>query len=269
VNVVAALSPSVEQAKFRPERSPLLWLLEREVLRFLRIWKYSIVGPVLSTVLFVLVFGAALGRHVDKIEGVPYGHFIVPGLFAQAVVNVGFFNGTTTIFEARHERYINDLFASPLRWWEINIAMVGGGMARGAVVGAGALACAMAIVGGSIAKPFVVIVASLGLLVVAAQIGVIAGSLAKSLDHVYSMESIILLPLGFLGGVFYSVNELPKVWNVLSRFDPIFWVVQAERYGFVGHSDVSPVWAVAVVWALALGLSLWSASIFSSGRLKP
>jgi ABC-2 type transport system permease protein len=269
VNVVSTLSLSPEEVKFRPERSPLLWLLEREVLRFLKIWKYAILGPVLSTALFVLVFGSALGRHVDKIDGVSYGHFIVPGLFAQAIVNVGFFNGTTTIFEARHEHYINDLFASPLRWWEINLALVGGGMARGAFVGAGALACALAIAGGSIANPLIVLVATVGLLLLAAQVGVIAGSLAKSLDHVYAMESIVLLPLGFLGGVFYSVNELPRVWNVLSRFDPIFWVVQAERYGFVGHSDVSPVWALAVVWALALGLSLWSASIFATGRLKP
>jgi ABC-2 type transport system permease protein len=269
VNAVTALSAPVEEVRFRPERSPLAWLLEREVLRFLRIWKYAVVGPVLSTVLFILVFGTALGRHVERIDGVSYGRFIVPGLFAQAVVNVGFFNGTTTIFEARHERYINDLFASPRRWWEINVALVGGGMARGAFVGAGSLLFLVAIAGGGISDPFVMIVATLGLLLVAAQVGVIAGSLAKSLDHVYSMESIVLLPLGFLGGVFYSVDQLPHVWSVLSRFDPIFWVVQAERYGFIGHSDVSPLAALLVVWALGFVLSAWSASIFATGRLKP
>jgi len=115
---------------FRAERSPFLWFLEREVLRFLRIWRYSVVGPVLSTVLFVVVFGSALGSHVDTIDGVGYGSFIVPGLFAQAIVNVGFFNGTTSLFEARRDQYINDVFASPLRWWEINAALVGAGVAR-------------------------------------------------------------------------------------------------------------------------------------------
>jgi ABC-2 type transport system permease protein len=141
----------------------------------------------ISTVLFVLVFGAALGRHVDNIDGVSYGRFIVPGLLAQAVVNVGFFNGTTTIFEARRDRYINDLFGSPLRWWDINVAFVGGGIARGA--GAGALACAISMVGGSgVVRPLFVVAATLGLLIAAAQVGVIAGSLAKSLDHVHLRE---------------------------------------------------------------------------------
>ncbi|MFF8430474.1 ABC transporter permease [Streptomyces sp. NPDC016566] len=258
------------QVRFRPERPPFLWLLEREVLRFLTIWRYSVVGPVLSTVLFVVVFGSALGGHVDTIDGVSYGRFIVPGLFAQAIVNVGFFNGTTSLFEARRDRYIHDVFASPLRWWEINAALVSGGIARGAVVGAGVVAVALPLTGsGSVARPFVLLFGTLGVLLVAAQVGVIAGSLAKSLDHVYSMESIVLLPLGFLGGVFYSVHQLPSFWDALSRIDPVFWLVQVERIGFLGRGDVDAVWALFVVWALAAALSAWSAAMFATGRLKP
>ena len=94
---------------FETERAPLLWLMEREVLRFLNIWPYAIAGPVLSTILFVIVFGSALGQRVAPIDGVAYGQFIVPGLFAQAVLNVGFFNGTTSLFEARRDKYINDV----------------------------------------------------------------------------------------------------------------------------------------------------------------
>ena len=91
----------------------------------------------LSSVLFVIVFTSALGGHVAAVDGFPYGKFIVPGLFAQVIVTVGFINGTTTIFEARLHRYIHDVFASPLRWWEINAAVVAGGTVRGAIVGAG------------------------------------------------------------------------------------------------------------------------------------
>ncbi|WP_369264801.1 ABC transporter permease [Streptomyces sp. R35] len=255
---------------FRAERSPFLWLFEREVLRFLSIWRYSVFGPVLSTALFVIVFGSALGGHVDTVDGVSYGRFIVPGLFAQAILNVGFFNGTTSLFEARRDRYIHDVFASPLRWWEINAALVGGGVARGIVVGAGVLAVALPLTGsGSVARPLVLLLGTLGVLLVAAQVGVIAGSLAKSLDHVYSMESIVLLPLGFLGGVFYSVRQLPPVWDVLSRLDPVFWLVQVERIGFLGHGDVGAGWALLTVWALAAALSAWSAAMFATGRLKP
>ncbi|WP_405477143.1 ABC transporter permease [Streptomyces canus] len=261
--------PSYDEP-FKPERSPFLWLFEREVLRFLTIWRYSVVGPVLSTVLFVVVFGSALGRHVDTVDGVSYGGFIVPGLFAQAIVNVGFFNGTTSLFEARRDRYIHDVFASPLRWWEINAALVSGGVVRGAVVGGGVLAVALPLTGGgSVARPLVLLFGTLGVLLVAAQVGVIAGSLAKSLDHVYSMESIVLLPLGFLGGVFYSVRQLPPAWDVLSHLDPVFWLVQVERIGFLGQGDVGAGWALLVVWALAAALSAWSAAMFASGRLKP
>ncbi|MET7651945.1 ABC transporter permease [Streptomyces sp. NPDC005486] len=255
---------------FRAERSPFLWFLEREVLRFLRIWRYSVVGPVLSTVLFVVVFGTALGSHVDTIDGVGYGSFIVPGLFAQAIVNVGFFNGTTSLFEARRDQYINDVYASPLRWWEINTALVGAGVARGVVVGAGVLAVALPLTQGGVpARPLVLLFGTLGVLLVAAQVGVIAGGHARSLDHVYSMESIILLPLGFLGGVFYSVHQLPPFWNYVSHLDPVFWLVQVERIGFLGQGDVSAGWALAVVWALAATLTAWSAAMFATGRLKP
>ena len=262
--------PVVPAVGYRAERAAFWWLLEREVLRFVNIWRYSIIGPVLSTALFVLVFGTALGRHVDAIDGVSYGRFIVPGLLAQAMVNVGFFNGTTSLFEARRDRYINDVFASPLRWWEINGALVGGGVVRAVVVGAATLAIALPLTGGGgVARPGVLVLGTAAVLVVAAQFGVIAGSLAKSLDHVYSMESIILLPLGFVGGVFYSVSELPSFWDVLSRFDPVFWIVQVERIGFLGRADVGAGWALLVVWALAFALSVWSAWLFAADRLKP
>ncbi|MDT5075450.1 MAG: type transport system permease protein [Mycobacterium sp.] len=254
---------------FEAERAPFLWLVEREVLRFLNIWQYAIVGPVLSTILFVIVFGSALGQRVAPIDGIPYGQFIVPGLFAQAILTVGFVNGTTSLFEARRDKYINDVYASPLRWWEINAALVTGGVARGAIVGSGVLAIALPLTHiASIQRPLVFVLGTLAVLLVAGQVGVIAGALAKSLDHVYSMESIILLPLGFLGGVFYSVAQLPRVWDVLSRVNPVFWLVQVERIGLLGHGDVSAVAALIVVWAIAIALSAWSAVIFGTNRLK-
>lgn len=264
-----ALVVTPHHQPFRPERSPFIWLVEREILRFLNIWKYAVLGPVLSAVLFVIVFGSALGRHVDAIAGFTYGQFIVGGLLAQAILSVGFFNGTTSLYEARHDKYIHDVFASPLRWWEINAALVTGGMARGVIVGAGFMAIAVPLTDiGGVARPLVFGFGTLGVLVVAAQIGVIAGSLAKSLDQVYSMESIIVLPLGVLGGVFYSIQQLPPPWGAVTTFNPVFWLVQVERIGLLGHGDVGAGSALIAVWALALAVSIWSAVIFGSGRLK-
>jgi len=254
---------------YEAERAPFLWLAEREVLRFLNIGPYAIAGPVLSTILFVIVFGSALGHRVAPIDGVAYGQYIVPGLLAQAILTVGFVNGTTSLFEARRDKYINDVFASPLRWWEINAALVTGGVVRGFIVGAGVLAIAVPLTGTAfVARPFIFVLGTLAVLLVAGQVGVIAGSLAKSLDHVYSMESIVLLPLGFLGGVFYSVAQLPHVWDVLSRINPVFWLVQVERIGLLGQADVGAAPALVVVWALAAALSVWSAIIFGTNRLK-
>ena len=263
------LTPIPYDEPFTVQRAPALWLVEREVLRFLNIWQYAVAGPVLASVLFVVVFGSVLGERVAPVAGIPYGQYIVPGLFAQAVLSVGFINGTTSLFEARRDKYINDVFASPLRWWEINAALVTGGVVRGVIVGAGVLAIALPLTGiTTIDRPLVFASGTLAVLLVAGQVGVIAGGLARSLDHVYSMESIVLLPLGFLGGVFYSVDQVHGAWKLASQLNPVFWLVQVERIGVLGHGDVGAVSALLVVWGLALGLTLWSAVIFGTGRLK-
>lgn len=260
------LSPAPSASGFDAARPPFLWLLEREVLRYLRIWRYALVGPVLSTLLFVVVFGTVLARHVEGVGGVDYGQFIVPGLVVQAVVNVGYYNGTTSLYEARRDRYFHCVLASPLRWWEVGAALVVAAVLRGILVSAAVLAVAVPLTGIGVERPAYLVAASLGILVVAAQIGVIAGSLANSLDHVYSVESLVLLPLGFLGGIFYPVDQLPGGWRLVSELNPFFWLVQAGRTGFLGSADV-PGWAaLVVVWLLATVLTGWSATIFATGR---
>lgn len=260
------LDPAPPVDVFAPARQPFRWLLEREVLRYLRIWRYSMVGPVLSTLLFVVVFGGVLSRHVDGLGGAAYGAFIVPGLVVQAVVNVGYYNGTTSLYEARRDRYLHCVLASPLRWWETLAALVLAAMIRGVLVAAAVLAVAVPLTGVGVERPVFLAAAAVPVLVVAAQVGVIAGAVASSLDHVYSVESLVLLPLGFLGGIFYPLDQLSGAWQVLTELNPVFWLVQAGRIGFLGHADV-PGWAaLAVVWVLALGLSAWSAVLFSRGR---
>lgn len=262
------LRPGPVVERFDARRPPFRWLLEREVLRYLRIWRYSLVGPVLSTVLFVVVFGTVLGSRVADVAG-DYGQFIVPGLVVQAVVNVGYFNGTTSLYEARRDRYLHCVLASPLRWWEINLALVLAAVLRGVLVAGAVLAVAVPLTGLGIARPGYLLAASFGVLLVAAQVGILAGAHAGSLDHVYSVESLVLLPLGFLGGIFYPVDRLPDGWRLLSELNPFFWLVQAGRTGFLGEADV-PGWAaLLVVWTTALALTAWSATVFARGhRLK-
>jgi ABC-2 type transport system permease protein len=260
------LSPAVVSASFEAERSPFRWLLEREVLRYLRIWRYSLVGPVLSTVLFVVVFGTVLSRHVAGLGTTGYGRFIVPGLVVQAVLNVGYFNGTTSLYEARRDRYLHCVLASPLRWWEVHLALTLASVLRGLLVSAAVLAFAVPLTGTEVARPGFLLLAAAGVLVVAAQFGIIAGAVASSLDHVYSVESLVLLPLGFLGGIFYPLGQLPRGWQVVSELNPFFWLVQAGRIGFLGSADVPGTAALAVVGLLAVGLTAWATAIFGRGR---
>lgn len=260
------LEPAPFASRFVARRDPFRWLLEREVLRYLRIWRYALVGPVLSTSLFVLVFGTVLARHVDGLGTTSYGQFILPGLVVQAVVNVGYYNGTTSLYEARRDRYLHAVLASPLRWWEVNAALVLAAVLRGILVAAAVVLVAAPLTGVSLDRPGYLMLVAPALLVVAAQVGIIAGAVASSLDHVYSVESLVLLPLGFLGGIFYPVDQLPGGWQVVSALNPFYWLVQAGRVGFLGHAD-APGWAaLLVVWALAVGLTTWSGAIFARGR---
>ena len=251
---------------FRAERPPFTWLLEREVVRYLKIWHFTIAGHIVSALLFVVVFGLALGHRIEGVHGVPYDRFIVPGLLGQAVLTVGYINGTTSLFEARRDRYLNDVLASPLRWWEINAALVLGGMIRGLLTGAGILAIALPLTGGSVARPLVLALGAVATLTVAGQLGVLAGAYARTLDHVYSVETLVVLPLGFLGGIFYSVSQLPTAWHVLSEVNPVFYIVQTLRIGFLGSGDIPAGIALGVLWAFAIALSVWSLLVFRSGR---
>ncbi|MBO9522422.1 MAG: ABC transporter permease [Nocardioidaceae bacterium] len=262
---MSLLAPAPAITSFVPERAPFRWLLEREVLRYLRIWRYALVGPVLSTVLFVLVFGTVLSRHVDGLGGVGYGVFIVPGLVVQAVINVGYYNGTTSLYEARRDRYLHCVLASPLRWWEVDAALTLAAVVRGILVAGAVLVVAVPLTGIGVERPGFLLLAAPAILLVAAQFGIIAGAVAGSLDHVYSVESLVLLPLGFLGGIFYPLGTLPDGWRLLSELNPLFWLVQAGRTGFLGTADV-PGWAsLLVVWTLAAGLTAVSATMFARG----
>jgi len=264
------LAPLPSGTPYRAERPAFVWLVEREVLRFLKIWHFTIVGHVVSALLFVVVFGFALDGRVSGVQGIPYSQFILPGLAAQAMLNVGYINGTTSLFEARHYRYVNDVLASPLRWWEVNAALVAGGIVREVLTGASVLAVGVPLTGVGVRRPAILLAAVVAVLIVGAQLGVLVGSYARSLDQVYAIETLLVLPLGFLGGIFYPVSRLPGPWQVASELNPAFYVVQSLRIGFLGRGDVPSGLALGVVCALAAALTGWSVLIFKSGSLlKP
>jgi ABC-2 type transport system permease protein len=251
-------------------RRGLIALSARESHRVLRLWTQTVAAPILSSFLFILVFGLSLGGRIKHVDGVDYDVFIVPGLIAMAMIQATYANNSASVFQARFDRYLNDVLAAPMRPWEVNLALSIGGVVRALLIGIGLLACSLAVVDVPVQHPFELIVAVALSLVLFSSFGVVVGIYANSWDHTAFVTNIVILPLTFLGGVFYSVDTLPSPWHEISHANPIFYLLNAVRYGFLGTSDVSVALSLAVTGALAAGMVAWSSWLFRTGhRLKP
>jgi ABC-2 type transport system permease protein len=248
----------------------LLALTHREVVRVLKLWSQTIAAPVIASFLFILVFGLSLGGRIRQVGGVDYEVFIVPGLITMAMIQAAYSNNSTTVFQARFDRYLNDILASPMRDWEINLGLTLGGVVRALMIGVALLALSVPVTGVPVHEPLILVLAVALALTLFASLGVVVGIYAESWDHAGFVNNIVILPLTFLGGVFYSVDLLPEPWRELSHANPIFYIVQAVRYGFLGTSDVSVALALGVTAAMAAVMVAWSSWLFRTGhKLKP
>jgi ABC-2 type transport system permease protein len=251
-------------------RRGLIALSARESHRVLKLWTQTVAAPILSSFLFILVFGLSLGGRIKHIDGVDYDVFIVPGLITMAMIQATYANNSASVFQARFDRYLNDVLAAPMRPWEINLALSIGGVVRALLIGGGLLACSLAVVDVPVHHPLELAVAVALALVLFSSFGVVVGIYANSWDHTAFVTNIVILPLTFLGGVFYSVDTLPSPWHEISHANPIFYLLNAVRYGFLGTSDVSVALSLAITAALAAAMVAWSSWLFRTGhRLKP
>ena len=251
-------------------RRGLIALSARESHRVLKLWTQTVVAPILSSFLFILVFGLSLGGRITHIDGVDYDVFIVPGLITMAMIQATYANNSASVFQARFDRYLNDVLAAPMRPWEINLALSIGGVVRALLIGGGLLACSLAVVDVPVRHPLELAVAVALALVLFSSFGVVVGIYANAWDHTAFVTNIVILPLTFLGGVFYSVDTLPSPWHEISHANPIFYLLNAVRYGFLGTSDVSVALSLAITGALAAAMVAWSSWLFRTGhRLKP
>jgi len=257
-------------SSFLAARRGLIALSGREIERVLKLWTQTVVAPVLSSALFILVFGLSLGGRIKQIDGVPYREFIVPGLIAMGMAQAAYANNSATVFQARFDRYLNDVLAAPMRGWEVNLGLNLGGIVRALLIGAGLAAIAVPLTGVPVRAPLVLAAAVILLLVLFATFGVVVGIYAESWDHTAFVQNIVILPLSFLGGVFYSIDRLPSPWHELSHANPLFFMISAVRYGFLGRADVPVGLALGVTAAFAALFVAWSAWLFATGRrLKP
>jgi ABC-2 type transport system permease protein len=244
----------------------LIWLARRETLRVSKLWTQTVLAPVVSSLLFILVFGLSLGDRIRQVSDVDYEVFIVPGLLAMAMVQAAFANNASTIFQARFDRYVNDVLSAPMHAWQVTLGYLVGGVVRALAIGVSLAVCAIVLVDVPVREPIALAAAVALVLVLFSALGTVVGIYAETWDHTTFIANIVILPLAFVGGTFYSVELLPSPWEQLSHFNPVFYLVSAVRYGFLGQADVSIWLALGVTAALAVPAYLWAQYLFTTGK---
>ena len=236
-------------------------MARREVMRILRIWTQTLIPPAITMTLYFLIFGGLIGSRVGKMGGMDYMQFIVPGLVMMSVIQNSYGNVSSSFFSSKFGRYVEELLVSPMPNWVILTGYVTGAVLRGVLVGAIVLCIAMLFTRVHIPHPLVTLSAVLLGATIFSLAGFINAVFAKKFDDVAIVPTFILTPLTYLGGVFYSITLLPSWAQVATHANPIFYMVNAFRYGLLGQSDV-PLWMayglmlgfVAVLAAIALTL---------------
>ena len=185
----------------------LLSLAGRECLRVSRLWTQTMLAPVVSSVLFIVVFGLSLGGRISGIGEVPYDVFIVPGLAAMAMAQAAYSNNSSSIFQARSDRYIHDVLAAPMHPWQMNLGLSLGGAYRALVIGV-VMAIAIPLTDAPVERPIALVAAALLLVILFGALGTVIGIYAETFDHHTFVNNIVILPLTFVGGVFYSIEVL-------------------------------------------------------------
>jgi ABC-2 type transport system permease protein len=222
-------------------------LLYKEVLRFWKVSFQTVAAPVLTAVLYLLIFGHALENHVKVYGAVGYTSFLIPGLVMMSVLQNAFANSSSSLIQSKISGNLVFLLVTPLSHWAWFLAYVGASLVRGLAVGAGVLGVTLWFAPLSLVQPLWVLFFVVAGAVLMGALGLLAGLWAEKFDQIAAFQNFIIMPMTFLSGVFYSVASLPPFWYRVSHLNPFFYVIDGFRHGFFGVSDVSPWTSLAVV----------------------
>ena len=249
--------PAVMPTVARRNLIALGTIVRREVHRILRIWGQTLVPPAITMTLYFLIFGGLIGSRVGRMDGISYMDFIVPGLVMMAVIQNSYANISSSFFGAKFGRHVEELLVSPMPNWVILTGYVAGAVLRGLLVGAIVLLIAMLFTTVRVPHPLITFTTVLLGATIFSLAGFINAVYAKKFDDVAIVPTFILTPLTYLGGVFYSVKLLPRWAETATHLNPIFYMVNAFRYGLLGVSDV-PLW---LAYGLMLGFAVAMATL--------
>ncbi|NRF71922.1 ABC transporter permease [Aquincola sp. S2] len=240
-------------------------LFYKEVLRFWKVAFQTIAAPVLTAVMYLLIFGHVLEDRVQVFEGVGYTSFLIPGLVMMSVLQNAFANSSSSLVQSKITGNLVFLLVTPLSHWAWFAAYVGAAVVRGLSVGLGVYLVTVWFAPPAYAEPWwIVIFAALGAGMLGS-LGLIAGLWAEKFDQMAAFQNFIIMPMTFLSGVFYSVKSLPGMWQAVSHLNPFFYMIDGFRRGFFGSSDVSPWLSLAIVGASFVLVSGLALKLLASG----
>jgi ABC-2 type transport system permease protein len=250
---IAQIPPALEA----PQAPDDGWkmLLKKEVLRFWRVATQTIAAPVLTAVLYLMIFGHVLSDRVHVYPGVSYVAFLVPGLVMMSVLQNAFANSASSLVQSKIMGNLVFTLLTPLSAWHWFIAYVGAAVLRGLLVGVGVYAVTLFYAPPQAAAPLWVLLFALMGAAMMAVLGLLAGLWSDKFDQMAVFQNFIVMPMTFLAGVFYSIHSLPAVWQGLSHLNPFFYMIDGFRYGFFGVSDVSPWLSLGVSGGTLLAVS--------------
>ncbi|MGO4476043.1 ABC transporter permease [Massilia sp. 2TAF26] len=222
-------------------------LFYKEILRFWKVATQTIAAPVVTSMLYLLIFGHVLEGRVQMLAGVDYTAFLIPGLVMMSVLQNAFANSSSSLIQSKITGNLVFILLPPLSHWEILSAYVTASIVRGLCVGAGVFIITAWFAHLSFVFPLWIVVFALLGAAILGTMGVIAGIWAEKFDQLAAFQNFLIMPATFLAGVFYSIQKLPPFWLAVSHFNPFFYMIDGFRYGFFGKSDVSPWTSLAIV----------------------
>ncbi|MBL4631000.1 MAG: ABC transporter permease [Paraglaciecola sp.] len=237
----------------------------KECLRFLRTWIQTLLPPAITMSLYFVIFGNLIGSRIGKMGGFSYMEFIVPGLIMMAVITNAYANASSSFYSAKYQRNIEEILVAPVSYWIIIAGYVGGGVARGMLVGIIVTIVSLFFVDIHIHNLLIIFITLFLTAVLFSTAGLINGILANSFDDVSIVPTFILTPLTYLGGVFYSLSLLPEFWQWVSKINPIVYMVSGFRYGFLGVSDISYFVSLSILIGFNIILLGWAYSLINRG----
>ena len=240
-------------------------LARKEITRFLRIWQQTFFPPIITTSLYFVIFGNLIGKRIGEMDGFSYIDFIVPGLILMSIITNSYANVASSFFGAKFQNFIEEIMVSPMSHRTMLLGYVTGGVTRGLLVGILVSLVSLVFTKTSLHNGYVVISIAILTSILFSLAGLLNGLFAKSFDDVSIIPTFVLTPLTYLGGIFYSINLLPEFWQKFSLINPILYMINAFRYGFLGISDINLKLSFAIIILFIIILAGWANYLLKNG----